>query len=115
MIRISGVVLNPKKHIVIALRKIYGIGKISSFYICKEVKISPFLKVNELDDKTTSYIQKIISKFEVEGILRARVRINIKRLKDIKCYRGIRHISHLPVRGQKTKTNAKTRKRVKRK
>jgi len=113
MIRVAGVVLDSNKHISIALRKIFGIGKVSSLYICKKVGISPFLKVNKLNTDTLSLIQKVVLEFEVEGNLRRRVRINIKRLKDIKCYRGLRHKSSLPVRGQRTKTNAKTRKRNK--
>jgi len=115
MIRIAGVVLDAKKHIVIALKKIYGIGKVSSFYICKKANISPFSKVMDLDDVAVSEIQKALSDFEIEGNLRTRVRLNIKRLRDIKCYRGFRHRAGLPVRGQRTKTNAKTRKRAKKK
>lgn len=115
MVRVAGVVLDSNKHIVIALRKIYGIGKINSFYICKKVKISPFSKVSELDDAVVTEIQKALSDFEIEGNLRTRIRVNIKRLRDIKCYRGSRHKMGLPVRGQRTKTNAKTRKRTKKK
>ena len=113
MIRVAGVILDSNKHISIALRKIFGIGKVSSLYICKKAGISPFVKVNSLNDNTLALIQKIILEFEVEGNLRRRVRINVKRLKDIKCYRGIRHKASLPVRGQRTKTNANTRKRSK--
>ena len=113
MIRVSGVVLNPNKHISIALMKIFGIGKVSSLYICKKAGILPFVKVKSLDNETILSIQKIISGFDVEGNLRTKIRINIKRLKDIKCYKGIRHKLSLPVRGQKTKTNAKTRKNKK--
>lgn len=115
MIRISGVTLNSEKHLNIALRSIYGIGKINSLYICKLANIPPNIKVKTLTDKEISYLQKIITDFEVEGNLRTRVRLNIKRLIDIKCYRGIRHKTHLPVRGQRTKTNAKTRKKLKKK
>lgn len=115
MIRIGGVILESNKHIVIALRKIYGIGKVSSFYICKKVNISPYLKVNQLTDENILSIQKIVSEFEIEGNLRTRIRFNIKRLKDIKCYRGIRHRLGLPVRGQRTRTNARTRKRFRKK
>ena len=115
MVRVSGITLDSNKHILIALRKIYGIGKISSFYICKKANISPFLKVYELNNSVILSIQKIVSEFNVEGGLRTRIRTNIKRLKDIKCYKGIRHKIGLPVRGQKTKTNAKTRKRTKKK
>lgn len=115
MVRISGVVLPQNKHVVIALRDIYGIGKTSSFYICKKAKVSPFLKVSVLSDDSFSKIQQVINEFEVEGDLRRRVAVNIKRLKDIKCYKGIRHKLGLPVRGQRTRTNSKTRKKNRRK
>jgi len=112
MLRISGVVLNNKKqHIVIALRKIYGIGKINSIYICEKAKVNRFTKVIELTNKEIISLQKVISDFEVEGSLRTKIRMNIKRLKDIKCYRGFRHKMNLPTRGQRTKTNAKIRKK----
>ena len=113
MVRISGVVLLAKKHIVIAIRSIYGIGKVNSFYVCRIANISPYVKVEDLDDEYISAIHKVLSDFDVEGNLRRRVAMNIKRLKDIKSYRGLRHKLNLPVRGQKTKTNAKTRKRYK--
>lgn len=115
MIRVAGVILDPKKHVVIALTKIYGIGKVSAYYICKKVDISPSLKVNELSEDVVSNIQKVVSEFDIEGNLRTRIRFNIKRLKDIKCYRGIRHKTGLPVRGQRTRTNARTRKRLRKK
>lgn len=115
MVRVGGVVLDSKKHISIALRKIYGIGKVSSFYICEKANISPFVKVSNLDSSNISLIQRAVAEFETEGNLRTRVRLNVKRLKDIKCYRGLRHKISLPTRGQRTKTNAKTRKRNKRK
>ena len=111
--RIAGVILDPKKHISKALRKIFGVGKFKSLYICKKVDISPSLKVSELEENTIIKIQNILSNFEIEGNLRTRIRMNIKRLKDIKCYRGNRHKINLPVRGQRTKTNARTRKRNK--
>lgn len=113
MIRVAGVILDPNKHIVIALRKIYGIGKTASKYICEKVNILPNIKVRELDNSAITLIQKAVSEFEIEGNLRTRIRINIKRLKDIKCYKGMRHKMSLPVRGQRTKTNAKTRKKIK--
>jgi small subunit ribosomal protein S13 len=115
MIRIAGVVLDSNKHIVVALEKIYGIGKVSAFYICKKAGVEPSLKVNKLDDNAIFVIQKIVSEFDVEGSLRTRIRFNVKRLKDIKCYRGTRHKIGLPVRGQRTKTNARTRKRLRKK
>lgn len=113
MIRVAGVILDQKKHISIALRKIYGIGIFKSLYICKKVEISPSIKVAELNEETVLKIQNLILNFEIEGNLRTRIRMNIKRLKDIKCYKGTRHKINLPVRGQRTKTNARTRKRSK--
>ncbi len=115
MIRISGVVLDFNKHLVIALRKVFGVGKMNSYYICKKSGVSPFLKVRELSELDVLEIQKSVSKFETEGVLRTKIKINIKRLRDIKCYRGVRHKLSLPVRGQRTKTNAKTRKKTKKK
>ncbi|HFL8824228.1 MAG TPA: 30S ribosomal protein S13 [Candidatus Azoamicus sp. OHIO1] len=115
MVRISGVVLPQNKHIVFALREIYGIGRTCSIYICKKAKISPSVKVSGLNEESFFKLQQIVNEFEVEGDLRRRVAINVKRLRDIKCYKGIRHKLGLPVRGQRTRTNAKTRKRSKRK
>lgn len=109
-IRISGVILPPNKHIRIALRSIYGIGAHRSVAICKKVGIEPSLKVSDLKDEHTALIQEAINEFVVEGDLRRRVAMDIKRLGDIKCYRGLRHKRNLPVRGQRTKTNARTRK-----
>lgn len=113
MIRVAGVILDEKKHISIALRKIYGIGKFKSLYICKKVDISPSIRVSDLKEDIILKLQQIILNFEIEGNLRTRIRMNIKRLKDIKSYRGMRHKTNLPVRGQRTKTNARTRKRSK--
>lgn len=113
MIRIAGIILDQKKHISVALRKIFGIGKTKSLYICERVNILPSLKVSNLDDETILKIQQVISNFEVEGNLKTRIRMNIKRLKDIRCYRGNRHKTSLPVRGQRTRTNARTRKKNK--
>ena len=113
MVRISGVVLSSKKHVVIALTSIYGIGISRAKSICDKVGISAFIKVSELKDGEIMAVQNLINEFEVEGDLRRRIAINIKRLKDIKCYRGMRHRLSLPVRGQRTRTNAKTRKKKK--
>ncbi|HFL8819416.1 MAG TPA: 30S ribosomal protein S13 [Candidatus Azoamicus sp. OHIO2] len=113
MVRISGVILNSEKHLAIALRSIYGIGKVNSLYICKIAHISPSTKVKNLKEQEISKLQNVILDFEIEGNLRTRVRLNIKRLIDIKSYRGLRHKSNLPVRGQRTKTNARTRKKNK--
>ena len=115
MVRISGVILNLEKHVLIALRGIYGIGKVNSLYICKMAKTNPHTKVKNLTDIEITSLQTTINDFEVEGNLRTRIRLNIKRLIDIKSYKGLRHKSNLPVRGQRTRTNAKTRKKIKKK
>jgi len=115
MIRVSGVILPPKKHIAIALRSIYGIGQTSALKICEQAGVQPSVKVSDLTEAMIVSIQKAVSECEVEGDLRRRVAMNIKRLRDIKCYRGLRHRRGLPCRGQRTKTNARTRKGKKRK
>lgn len=113
-IRVSGVILPPNKHIVIALRSVFGIGKYRSSEICKKVGVKPSVKVSEIKEDYVPMIQEAVNQYEVEGDLRRRVAMDIKRLVDIKCYRGLRHKRNLPVRGQRTKTNAKTRKGRKR-
>lgn len=113
-IRISGVILPPNKHIRIALRSVYGIGNTRALAICKKIGIEPSTKVVDLKDDYTAVLQDAINEYEVEGDLRRRVAMDIKRLGDIKCYRGLRHKRGLPVRGQRTKTNARTRKGRKR-
>ena len=109
-IRISGVILPPNKHIRIALRSVYGIGSHRALSICKKVGIEPSRKVVDLKDDYTALLQDAVNEYVVEGDLRRRVAMDIKRLGDIKCYRGLRHKRGLPVRGQRTKTNARTRK-----
>ncbi len=113
-IRLSGIILPPHKHIRIALRSIYGIGSHRAMAICKKVGIEPSRKVVDLKDEYTIVLQEAVNEYVVEGDLRRRVAMDIKRLGDIKCYRGIRHKRNLPVRGQRTKTNARTRKGRKR-
>jgi len=109
--RIAGVDLPKNKRIEIALTYIYGIGLSSSLKILKEANVDPSIKVKDLKDEDVEKIRKIIEKdYKVEGILKSEVAENIKRLKEIQCYRGIRHIKGLPVRGQRTRTNARTRK-----
>ena len=110
MIRISGVVLPASKHISIALRSVYGIGRTRAMQICEKVGIKPSIKVSEIRDDIATLIQKAVQEFEIEGDLKRRIAMNIKRLRDIKCYRGLRHRRGLPVRGQRTRTNARTRK-----
>ncbi|MFI3229952.1 MAG: 30S ribosomal protein S13 [bacterium] len=111
MARISGVDLPREKRIEIALTYVYGIGRPSSKRILAEAGVNPDSRVRELSEDEVSKIREIIDKSQtVEGDLRREVALNIKRLVEIGCYRGIRHRRGLPVRGQKTKTNARTRK-----
>jgi small subunit ribosomal protein S13 len=114
MIRVSGVIMPPNKHVGIALQSIFGIGRTRALQICKAVGVEASVKISDLKDDVVTLIQKAAAEFEVEGDLRRRVAINIKRLRDIKCYRGLRHRMGLPVRGQRTRTNARTRKGKKR-
>jgi small subunit ribosomal protein S13 len=110
MARIAGVDL-PNKHVNIALTYIYGIGRSSANKICKEAKIDLDRMMNDLSPEEISELRRIIeNEYKVEGRLRTEVALNIKRLMDIGCYRGLRHRKGLPVRGQRTRTNARTRK-----
>lgn len=111
MARLAGVDLPREKRVEIGLTYIYGIGVTSSRNILKQAGISPDIRVKDLTDDQVNSIRKIIDeKFKVEGDLRREVALNIKRLTEIGCYRGLRHRRGLPVRGQRTKTNARTRK-----
>ncbi|XBC41704.1 MAG: 30S ribosomal protein S13 [Buchnera aphidicola (Kaburagia rhusicola rhusicola)] len=110
MARIAGVNIPDNKHIIIALMSIYGIGKKRSKLICSLTGISESIKTRNLTESQVELLRNAISKFIVEGDLRREVNLNIKRLVDLGCYRGLRHRKNLPVRGQRTKTNARTRK-----
>jgi small subunit ribosomal protein S13 len=110
MIRVAGVILPHKKHIKIALLSIFGIGLTRSLQICNKVGLDPATKVSDLTEQAIKSIQQAVAEFQVEGDLRRKVSMDIKRLKDIKCYRGLRHRRRLPVRGQRTRTNARTAK-----
>jgi len=110
MARIAGINIPTDKHIVIGLQSIFGIGQTRSKLICETLKLDPSTKVSELTEDQLESIRVAVSKFEVEGDLRREVAMNIKRLRDLGCYRGIRHRKSLPLRGQRTKTNARTRK-----
>ncbi len=111
MARISGVNIPTNKKVHIALTYIYGIGKKISSDICKDASIDISKRVNELNDDELNKIREIIdNKITVEGDLRRKVSMDIKRLNDLGCYRGLRHRKKLPVRGQRTHTNARTRK-----
>ena len=115
MARISGVDLPREKRVEIGLTYVYGIGRVSSNRILKEANVNPDTRVRDLTDEEVARIRDIIDATQmVEGDLRREVALNIKRLQEIGCYRGIRHRKGLPVRGQKTKTNARTRKGHKR-
>ena len=111
MARIAGITLPPDKRIEVGLTYIYGIGRSKSRQILDEAKIDRNKKVKALAEDEVNKIRQIIEKREkIEGDLRKEVTMNIKRLVDIGCYRGLRHKKKLPVRGQRTKTNARTRK-----
>ncbi len=111
MARISGVDLPREKRVEIGLTYIYGIGRTSSNRILAEAGVNPDTRVKDLTDDEVRKIQAVIAETQmVEGDLRREIAMNIKRLQEIGCYRGIRHRRGLPVRGQKTKTNARTRK-----
>lgn len=110
MARIAGVNIPDNKHTVISLTYIYGIGKPSAINICALAGISPETKISELNEEQLDIIRSEVAKFTVEGDLRREVSMNIKRLMDLKAYRGLRHRHSLPVRGQRSKTNARTRK-----
>ena len=111
MARISGVDLPREKRVEVGLTYIYGIGLTSSKRILAEANVNPDTRVKDLTDEEVSRIRDVIDETQtVEGDLRREIAMNIKRLQEIGCYRGIRHRKGLPVRGQKTKTNARTRK-----
>ena len=111
MARIAGVNIPTNKRVVIALQYIHGIGATKATEICKKAGISDERRVNELSDAEVIQIREIIDRdYVVEGDLRREVAMSIKRLMDLGCYRGLRHRRGLPVRGQRTHTNARTRK-----
>jgi small subunit ribosomal protein S13 len=110
MARIAGVNIPDHKHVVIALTSIYGIGKTTSIKLCETVGVIPSMKVSQLSEAQLEAFRNEIAKITVEGDLRRLVTMNIKRLMDLGCYRGLRHRRGLPLRGQRTKTNARTRK-----
>ena len=110
MVRISGVDLPKAKRVEYALTKIYGIGVISSKEILEKANVNPNVRTNELSDENVSSIREVIeSQYKVEGDLRRETSLNIKRLSEINCNRGRRHRQMLPLRGQRTRTNARAR------
>ena len=110
MARIAGINIPDQKHAVIALTSIYGVGKTRSKAICASAGIAEDVKISELSEEQIDILRDAVAKFVVEGDLRREVTLSIKRLMDLGCYRGLRHRRGLPVRGQRTKTNARTRK-----
>ena len=111
MARIIGVEVPPNKRIDIALRYIYGIGPTTALQLCAKAKVDPLRKAKDLNEEDVARLATILDReFTVEGPLRRQVQQNIARLRDIGCYRGLRHRRSLPVRGQRTHTNARTRK-----
>ncbi|MEN6540645.1 MAG: 30S ribosomal protein S13 [Mizugakiibacter sp.] len=110
MARIAGVNLPVHKHVWVGLQSIYGIGRTRSKKVCAEAGVDPATPIKNLSEGEVEKLRHEVAKFTVEGDLRREVGISIKRLMDLSCYRGLRHRRGLPVRGQRTRTNARTRK-----
>lgn len=110
MARIAGINIPVNKHVVIALTAIFGIGSTRAKKICSEAGVAPESVVKDLAEPEIANIRNAVAKYEIEGDLRREISMNIKRLMDLGCYRGIRHRRGLPVNGQRTRTNARTRK-----
>lgn len=110
MARIAGVNIPEKKHAVIALTAIYGIGRTRAAQICAAAGVAANAKIRDLTEEEIEKLRTEVTKFTVEGDLRREISMNIKRLMDLGCNRGIRHRRGLPLRGQRTRTNARTRK-----
>jgi small subunit ribosomal protein S13 len=110
MARIAGINIPDNKHAGISLTYVYGVGRTTAARICETTGVDPATRIGELSEENLDAIRGEISKLTVEGDLRREVSMNIKRLMDLGCYRGIRHRRGLPVHGQRTRTNARTRK-----
>ena len=110
MARIAGVNIPIQKHTWVGLTHIYGIGRSRAYEICEAAGVAPETRIRDLTEGEEEALRVAIAKYAVEGDLRREVAMNIKRLMDLGCYRGLRHRRGLPVRGQRTKTNARTRK-----
>lgn len=110
MARIAGINVPDNKHTVIALTSIYGVGRTRAKQICEAAGVEPSSKMRDLSEGEVENLRAEVAKFSVEGDLRREVSMNIKRLMDLGCFRGIRHRRGLPLRGQRTRTNARTRK-----
>jgi len=110
MARIAGINIPPHKHAEVALTAIYGIGRTTARRICAESGIEPSVKIKDLSEAEIESVRNQVARYTIEGDLRRTVSMNIKRLMDLGSYRGIRHRRGLPLRGQRTRTNARTRK-----
>ena len=110
MARIAGINIPAQKHTVIALTSIYGVGRTRAQKICEASGVSPDTKVKDLTEDEVEKLRAAVAQYEVEGDLRREISMNIKRLMDLGTFRGIRHRRGLPLRGQRTRTNARTRK-----
>lgn len=110
MARIAGINIPPHKHVCIALTHIFGVGRQRALDVCSAARVEAHVKVKDLTEPEVDRIRAEIARFPVEGDLRREVSMSIKRLMDLGCYRGIRHRKGLPMRGQRTRTNARTRK-----
>ncbi len=110
MARIAGINIPQHKHTVVALTDIYGVGRTRARKICEAANIDPAAKVKDLSEPEVARLRTEVARYEVEGDLRREISMNIKRLMDLGTYRGIRHRRGLPLRGQRTRTNARTRK-----
>jgi small subunit ribosomal protein S13 len=110
MARIAGINIPTNKHVGIALTHIYGVGRSRALLACKAAEVDPGTPVKDLTEAEVGRLRDVVAKIPVEGDLRREVAMNIKRLMDLACYRGVRHRRGLPVRGQRTRTNARTRK-----
>jgi len=110
MARIAGVNIPNNQHAIIALTAIYGIGRTRARVICDSASVVSSTKIKDVSDSDMEKLREEVAKFTVEGDLRREISMNIKRLMDLGCYRGVRHRRGLPVRGQRTRTNARTRK-----
>ncbi len=110
MARIAGINIPDAKHAWVGLTSIFGIGRTRSYQVCEAAGIQPDRKIRDLSEDELERVREAVGKFSVEGDLRREVSMNIKRLMDLGCFRGIRHRRGLPLRGQRTKTNARTRK-----
>jgi len=110
MARVGGINIPDNKHVDVSLTHVYGIGRKTAQDICDKLKIKYSKKVSELSEEQLDKIRDELKNFQIEGDLRREINFNIKRLMDLGCYKGIRHRKGLPLRGQRTKTNARTRK-----